>query len=326
MKQIEVVGKGVDARLSIGHEEPPHPGPSEVRIRVRATAINHADLLQRRGLYPPPPGASAILGLECAGEIDALGSEVQGFALGDRVMALLPGGGYAEQAVVDAGSVLRVPEALGTEEAAALPEVYLTAYLNLFEIAEIGPGNWALVHGGGSGVGTAATGLLREVGAHCITTCGSQEKIKRSLELGADVALDYRSGPFAQAVREATAGCGVDVVLDSIGGPYLEQHLACLATDGRLVLIGLRGGAKAEINLGVLMTKRLRIVGSTLRPLPPSRKAEIVAGFWERFGPAIEAGRIHPVIDRVFPLADAQAAHDWVQASEHFGKVVLRMD
>jgi putative PIG3 family NAD(P)H quinone oxidoreductase len=326
MKAIKVEGKGKEGRLVLGEATDPEPGPGEVRIRVAATAVNRADLLQRRGLYPPPPGASELLGPECAGEIDALGDGVTAFAPGDRAMALLPGGGYAERVVVHAGSVMPVPEALSLEEAAALPEVYLTAWLNLFEIGGISEGEWALVHGGGSGVGTASIQLLRRAGVHVIVTAGSDEKCARCKDLDATLALNYRSGPFSEAVLEHTGGDGVHVVLDSIGAPYLEQHLRCLRVDGRLIIIGLMGGARGEVNLGLVVAKRLSVIGSTLRARTPEVKAGIVSRFLERFGEDLVSGRVRPVVDTVLPLDRAQDAHDRVERSEHFGKVVLRVD
>jgi putative PIG3 family NAD(P)H quinone oxidoreductase len=325
MKAVQIEGKGREARLVVGEAPGPKPGPGEIRIRVEATAVNRADLLQRRGLYPPPPGASEVLGLECAGVVDALGEGVSEPAPGTRVMALLPGGGYAEQVVVHSGSVLPVPKSMSFEEAAAVPEVFLTAYLNLFELGEIEKGGWALVHGGGSGVGTASIALLRRGGAHVIVTAGSDEKCERCHDLGADVALNYRSGPFAEAVLEHTGGQGVDVVLDSIGAPYLEQHLRCLRVGGRLVFIGLMGGARTEINLGALLMRRLHLIGSTLRARSPEEKGGIVSRFAARFATDLADRKIGPVVDRVLPLEAAQEAHDVVERSEHFGKVVLRV-
>lgn len=325
MKAIEVVGNGAEARLQIGEASTPDASPDELRIRVYATAVNRADLLQRRGFYPPPPGASAVLGLECAGIVTATGSRVESHREGDRVMALLSGGGYAEEVVVHAGSALAIPERLSFDQAAAIPEVFLTCQLNLFAIANTQPDAWVLVHGGGSGIGTASIQMLRAAGAHVIVTCGSDEKCKRCLELGADAALNYREADFAPRVRELTEGRGVDVVFDSIGAPYLAQHLGCLATNGRLVMIGLMGGAQAEINLGLLLMKRLQVIGSTLRSRSVEEKREIVRAFWQRFGSALSQGSVAPVIDRVLPLESAQEAHDVVERSEHFGKVVLRV-
>jgi putative PIG3 family NAD(P)H quinone oxidoreductase len=325
MRAIQVVGQGADTRLVLGEAPKPELRPGEVRIAVAATAVNRADLMQRRGLYPPPPGASPVLGLECAGVVAETAPGVSGFARGDRVMALLAGGGYAEEACVDAGSVMPVPKGMSLEEAAGIPEVFLTCYLNLFQLAAAPAGGWALVHGGGSGIGTSAIQLLRAAGVHSIVTAGSAEKCARCVELGADVALDYTQGEFAPAVLEKTGGVGVDVALDSIGGPYLAQHLTCLRVGGRLVLIGLMGGARAEVNLGLVVAKRLTILGSTLRARPVAEKAEIVRGFRAKFGAALESGALHAIVDRVFPLAEAQAAHDRVEASTHFGKVILRV-
>jgi putative PIG3 family NAD(P)H quinone oxidoreductase len=325
MKAIQVVGQGKDAKLALGEAPKPELRAGEVRIAVAATAVNRADLMQRRGLYPPPPGASPVLGLECAGVVAEVAPGVTGVARGDRVMALLPGGGYAEEVAVDAGSVMPVPKAMSLVEAAGVPEVFLTCHLNLFQLAAAPAGGWALVHGGGSGIGTAAIQLLKLAGVRAIVTAGSAAKCARCLELGADAALDYTQGEFAPAVLEKTRGAGVDVALDSIGGPYLAQHLTCLALGGRLVLIGLMGGARAEINLGLVVAKRLSIIGSTLRTRPIAEKAEIVRGFRAKFGAALESGKLHAVVDEVIPLAEAQRAHDRVEASTHFGKVILRV-
>ena len=325
MKAIAIEGSGQEARLVPGEAPRPEPGPGELRIEVAATAVNRADLMQARGLYPPPPGASEILGLECAGTVAELGPGTAGFAPGDRVMALLPGGGYAEEVVAHAGSVLPVPERLSLEEAAGVPEVFLTCSLNLFQLAAVPKGGTALVHGGGSGIGTAAIQLLNEAGVRAFVTAGSPEKCQRCLELGASVAINYKAQEFAPRVLEETDGQGVDVVLDSIGAPYLGPNLGCLKRGGRLVLIGLMGGATGQIGLGAVLAKRLHIIGSTLRARPLEEKAGIVASFRERFGDALAAGRIEPVIDRVLPLERAQEAHEVLQRSEHFGKVVLRV-
>jgi putative PIG3 family NAD(P)H quinone oxidoreductase len=238
-------------------------------------------------------------------------------------MALLAGGGYAEQVVVDAGSALPVPDALSYEEAAALPEVYLTVFLNVFELGALPEQGRLLVHGGGSGIGTAAIGLAKLAGARVIVTAGSDEKCARCRALGADVAVNYRTDEFLAAVRAATDGAGVDVVLDSIGAPYLADNLAALAVGGRLVLIGLMGGAKAELNLATLLARRLSLIGSTLRTRSLEEKARLVAAFRARFGADLAAGRIRPVVDRVLPFSKAGDAHRLLQASEHFGKVVL---
>ncbi|MFN8625082.1 MAG: NAD(P)H-quinone oxidoreductase [Candidatus Binatia bacterium] len=325
MKAIVCQQPGTEEVLTLGDVPAPPLGAEELRIRVSATAVNRADLLQRQGLYPPPPGASSILGLECAGEVIEIGSAVSGWKRGERAMALLAGGGYAQEAVVHQGAALHVPSVFSDAEAGAFPEVFLTAYLNLFLLGEIKAGGTALIHGGGSGVGTAAIRLLREAGVRCVVTAGSEDKCRRCRELGADVAIDYRTGDFGRQVGDATAGAGVDVVLDAIGGKYLASNLQALAVDGRLVIIGLMGGAKAEIDLAALLLRRLRVIGSTLRSRSAADKAAIVASFLARFGTALDAGRLRPVIDRVLPLAEAAEAHRVLKSSVHFGKVVLRV-
>jgi putative PIG3 family NAD(P)H quinone oxidoreductase len=325
MRAIVFDQPGDESVLHIGEVPPPQLGAGEIRIRVRATAVNRADLLQRQGFYPPPPGASPILGLECAGQVSEIGAAVRGWRPGDRAMALLPGGGYAEEVAVHAGSAMHVPPSLSDEEAAALPEVFLTAFLNIFMLGAPPPGGSVLVHGGGSGVGTAAISLCRESGLRVLVTAGSPQKCQRCLDHGADVAINYRDGDFAPKVRDATGGAGVNVVLDSIGGRYLEGNLASLAIGGRLVIIGLMGGAQAPLDLGALLVRRLQVIGSTLRTRSVEEKAAIVAAFLERFQAAIEAGRVRPVIDRVLPLEQAAEAHRIMKASEHFGKIVLRV-
>lgn len=325
MKAVLIDKPGDETALRIGEADPPALGAGALRIDVAATAVNRADLLQRQGLYPPPPGASPILGLECAGVVSEVGAGVAGWKPGDRAMALLAGGGYAAQVVVDARSALHVPERLSLEQAAAVPEAFLTAFLNLFQLGGLASGAAALVHGGGSGVGTSAIQLIRAAGARAIVTAGSPEKCERCRALGADVAIDYRKEAFAERVREATGGKGVDVVLDSIGGLYFADNLASLAIGGRLVLIGLMGGAKVEANLAVLLGKRISVIGSTLRTRSLEEKAAIVSGFAERFGADLAAGRIAPVVDRVMPLEEVAEAHRIMKASTHFGKLVLKI-
>jgi len=325
MKAVLIDRPGDESVLRIGEAPEPVLGAGALRLRVVATAVNRADLLQRQGLYPAPPGASPILGLECAGTVIEVAPGVTGWKPGDRAMALLAGGGYAEQVVVHAGSVLRVPERLSLEEAAAVPEVFLTAFLNLFEVGSLPAAGSALVHGGGSGVGTASIQLLKAAGSRVLITAGSEDKCARCLDLGADVAIDYRKENFAERVREATGGRGVDVVLDSIGAAYLEGNLGSLAIGGRLVLIGLMGGAKVEVNLAVLLAKRLYVIGSTLRTRSVEEKAAITASFERRFGADLASGRVRPIVDRVIPLEQVADAHRAMKASEHFGKIVLRV-
>jgi putative PIG3 family NAD(P)H quinone oxidoreductase len=323
MRAVVVDEPGDESQLRVGEVPAPELGPDDLRIRVGAFAVNRADLLQRQGLYPPPPGASALLGLECAGQVVEVGEKVTGWQSGSRAMALLAGGGYAEEVVVHAGSALPVPERLSLEEAAAVPEVFLTVFLNVFQLAGLPEGGWLLVHGGGSGIGTASIQLARAAGARVAVTAGSDEKCARCRELGADLAVNYRTGSFREELAEATGGGGVDVVLDSIGAPYWDDNLACLAPGGRLVLIGLMGGAKVQANLGLLLVRRLTVIGSTLRTRPLEEKAAIVRGFQQRFGAALAAGEIGPVVDRVLPMARIADAHRALKASEHFGKIVL---
>ncbi|HEV7735408.1 MAG TPA: NAD(P)H-quinone oxidoreductase [Candidatus Binatia bacterium] len=327
MRAIVIREPGDESVLTVGDAPAPVMGPADVRIRVRTTAVNRADLLQRQGFYPPPPGASPLLGLECAGEIAETGPEVHGFRTGQRVMALLAGGGYAEEVTVHHGSVLPVPDIMSDEEAGAFPEVFLTAFSNLFMpgLGALGPGERALVHGGGGGVGTASIMLLREAGHAVYVTVGAADKARRCVELGAAAAIDYRTEDFATRVRELTDGAGVDVVLDHIGARYLVKNLDVLAIGGRLVEIGLMGGAQGEVNLGLMLMRRLSIIGSTLRSRSVDEKAAIVRGLRERFGHSLAAGRLRPIVDVVLPLADAAEAHRRMKASTHFGKIVLRV-
>src|SRR5437867_5283194 len=327
MRAVVIREPGDERVLVVGDAPRPSLGPADVRVRVRAAGVNRADLLQRQGLYPPPPGASPILGLECAGEIIELGPEVLGFAPGQRVMALLAGGGYAEEVVVHFGSVLPVPDGMTDEEAGGFPEVFLTAFSNLFmpRLGHLAPGETALVHGGGGGVGTAAILLLREAGHRTIVTAGSPAKCRRCEELGATAAIDYRTEDFAARARELTGGRGVNVILDHIGGRYLTANLAALVPGGRLVEIGLMGGAAAELNLAQLLLRRLAVIGSTLRSRSNEDKAAIVEAFRARFGAALARGVLRPVVDRVLPLEPAAEAHRLRQASEPVGKIVLRV-
>src|SRR5438445_3253573 len=288
MRAIVVREPGDESVLQLGEAPSPPLGPADLRIRVRATAVNRAALLQRQGLSPPPPGAPPILGLECAGEVIEVGPEARGFTRGQRVMALLPGGGYAEEAVVHHGSALPVPDLMSDEEAGAFPEVFLTAFSNLFMpgLGALAPGEAALVHGGGGGVGTAAILLCREAGNPCVVTAGSDEKSRQCVALGATAAINYRSEDFGARARELTSGRGVDVVLDHIGAAYLANNLATLAPGGRLVVIGLMGGAQGEINLAQLLIRRLALIGSTLPARSIGEKTRIVEGFRARFGGA----------------------------------------
>src|SRR3954452_892030 len=300
-----------DKALHIENVPSPTAGPDDILINVRACGVNRADLLQREGHYPPPPGASDILGLECAG-VDTNS--------GERVMALLAGGGYAEQVAVHKGSVMRVPDALSDEEAAAIPEGFLTAFLTIFLLARAQRGETVLIHGGGSGVGTAATTLCKLAGMRVIVTAGSDEKCARCIEHGADVAINYKTEDFGEKAK------GVDVILDHIGAPYLPRDLSALAMGGRVVIIGSMGGSRmAEIDVNSLLGKRQQIIGSTLRARPVHEKAALVAAFIERFGDDLREGRIRPVISDVLPVDRFADAHRKMESSEHFGKIVLRV-
>jgi putative PIG3 family NAD(P)H quinone oxidoreductase len=326
MKAVVVEKPGDESVLKLGEVPEPSIKPDEILIRVRAAGVNRADLLQRQGFYPPPPGASEIIGMECAGEVVAVGSNAPGWKAGDRAMALIPGGGYAEKAVAHFGSAMKIPAALSFEEAAGVPEVFLTVYLNCFMLGAIKRGESALIHGGGSGIGTASIQLLKEAGVRVIVTAGSDEKCDQCRKLGADVAINYKSGPFAPAVKAATDGRGVDVILDSIGGAYLAGNIESLGQGGRLVLIGLMQGTRAEIDLAAVLRRHLKIYGSTLRSRSAAEKAQIVAAFLAQFGTALEAGKLRPPIYKVVPAADAATAHRMMEASEHFGKIVLKFD
>lgn len=326
MRAIVVDEPGGETVLRLAEVPNPRLGGGEVRIAIAAAGVNRADLLQRRGLYPPPPGTSDIIGLECAGAISEVAADVVDLAVGDRVMALLAGGGYASETVAPSVCVMRTPDHLSDTEAAAIPEVFITAYLNLFLIGDLKPGSSALVHGGSGGVGTAAIQLVKAADAHVFVTAGSDDRCRACLKLGADAAFNYHDEDFLTATLDATDGRGVDVVLDCIGGPYLERHLDVLAASGRLVVIGLQGGASAELDLVRLMRKRLTIAGSTLRARPVEEKGRIIESFVQRFGPELVTGRARPIVDRVVPLGKAAEAHRALAAGEIFGKIVLSVD
>ena len=322
MKAIEIKGD----RLVWGDTPAPSLGEGEVRIEVRASAVNRADLAQRAGAYPPPPGASQILGLECSGVVSEIAAGVSGFEIGDEVCALLAGGGYAEQVTVPAAQVVPVPAGLSFVEAAALPEVFATAYLNLCIEAAMAPGERVLLHAGASGVGTAAIQLCRAFGNPVFVTAGADDKIARCVALGASGGSNRHSGSFVDHVEDWTDGNGFDIILDPVGASYLSDNIRSLAVDGRLVLIGLMGGASAEVSLGLLMMKRLRVIGSTLRARSVASKAAVMSALRERVWPLIESGEIAPVIDEVVPIAETGRAHQLVESNETFGKVVLRVD
>lgn len=305
--------------------ETPEVSSNEVLIKVAATAINRADLMQRAGFYPPPPGASTIMGLECAGEVVALGDSVTNFALGDEVCALLAGGGYAEFAAVDKGSVVKIPEGISLIEAASLPEVFATAWLNLFIEAKLSPKEKVILHAGASGVGTAGIQLCKAFDNPCFVTVGNEDKLSACLALGASGGSNRHEGSFLDKGREFAGDAGVDVILDPVGGNYLQDNLELLGRNGRLILIGLMGGGVAEINLAHLLIKRLRLVGSTLRARPLSEKAEVMRQLAEHVWPKISAKEILPIVDTTFAITDAEEAHKLVASDKTIGKVVLRV-
>lgn len=310
--------------LTLGHVPMPEPKSGEVLVQVEAFSVNRADLLQRRGLYPPPSGASSILGLDLAGYVVRRGSPDVLWSEGDRVFGIVAGGGYGRYAVVRADHLLPIPENLSFVEAAAAAEVFVVAYTTIFEEGRAEPGEALLVHGGGSGVGTAAIQLAKVRGLRVATTCGSDRKVEKCRALGTDLVVPYKHKDFADAVLSWTEGRGVDVIVDFIGAPYVEKHLKILASKGRLVLIGLMGGHQAACSLAPVLTKRIRIIGSVLRGRSDAEKAAILEQFRAQVLPLLEKGTVRPVVDRIFAVADVEAAHSYVRNSQHFGKVVVR--
>ena len=301
----------------------PVPGTGEVLVEVAATAVNRADLLQRQGNYPPPPGAPPYPGLEASGRVAALGEGVTGWSVGDEVCALLAGGGYAERVAVPAAQLLPLPRGLSLMDAAALPEGSCTVWSNVMMAGRLQPGETLLVHGGAGGIGTLAVQVGVRAGARVLCTAGTEAKRRRCMDLGAAVAIDYRNEDFVARTLEETGGRGADVIMDNMGGEYLTRNVAALAVGGRLMVIGLQGGRKGELDLGVLMPKRASVAAISLRPRPVAEKAEIVAAVQASLWPAIESGEVRPVIDRVLPIGQAAEAHRVVEAGEHVGKVVL---
>lgn len=324
MRVVLIQEPGGPEALRPGEVPDPAPSPEEILVRIRATALNRADLLQRRGLYPPPPGVHPrIPGLEFAGSVEAAGPAVTEFQPGQRVMGLLPGAGYAEKVVTPERLALPIPDRLSFQEAAGIPEVFLTAFDALHLQGGLGPGQTLLLHGAGSGVGTAALQLCRLSGATSIGTSRSRPKLDRCRELGLDHALLAQRGEFREAVLELTGGIGVDLILDMVGAPYLEQNLSCLAPRGRLILIGLLGGPTAPIDLSRILKQSLRIRGTVLRPRPVEEKIRLNQEFRRRILPFFESGVLTPVIDREFPLEEAAEAHSFMESNGNFGKIVL---
>lgn len=326
MSVIEVATPGGPEQMRLGERPVPKPGEGEVLVRVAAAGVNRPDVLQRRGAYPPPPGASDVLGLEIAGEVVLLGAGVRGLALGERVTALVPGGGYAGYAVAAAPLCLEIPEGLSVLEAAALPETYFTVWTNLFERGGCKAGDTVLIHGGTSGIGTTAIQLAVAFGARVFASAGSEAKARACERLGAVRGIDYRQEDFVEVLRRETDGRGADVILDMVAGEYVGRNLDAAAVDGRVVTIGLQGGARADLDMGLLMRKRLTLTGSTLRPRTVAQKALIADGLRTHVWPLLRAGKVRPIVFATFPLAEAAAAHRLMESSTHVGKIVLNVD
>jgi putative PIG3 family NAD(P)H quinone oxidoreductase len=325
VRAIVATSPGGPEVLAIADVPIPTVTDIDVLIEVRAAGVNRADLLQRQGLYPPPRGASDIIGMEVSGVVAAVGELVDDVAVGDAVVALIPGGGYAEFVVADSRLVLPMPLALSFEQAAGVPEAFATVWSNAFMVAGLQPEEWLVIHGGGSGIGTTAIQLAHQAGAHVITTVGSERKAGACAALGAEVVVNYRDEDFVEVVKEHTKGDGADVILDIMGAAYLDRNLNALAADGRLVIIGLQGGAKTEIDLGRLLSRRLSVLGTTLRSRSNNDKRAILEQMHEVVWPVIENGSVAPVIDSVYDLAEASAAHTALAGGEPIGKIILRV-
>lgn len=324
MNAVAIRAPGGPDVLAVERRPVPAPGPDEILLRVIAAGVNRPDVAQRNGDYPPPRGVTDIPGLEVAGEVVACGKSARDFGIGDMVTALVPGGGYAEFCLADHSIALPLPGSLPPLDAAALPETFFTVWSNAFDRGRLGAGDTLLVHGGTSGIGTTAIQLGKAFGATVIATAGSPEKCAFCVDLGADLAVDYRTEDFVSAVKEFSGGA--NVILDMVGGDYVERNIAAAAEEGRIVQIAMIGGSKAQIPLWPLMRKRLTLTGSTLRPRPAAFKAAIAAALKERVWPLIGSGAIRPVIDSTFPLADAASAHRRIEDTSHIGKIVLTID
>lgn len=325
MQAIHIETPGAPEVLEIKSIETPHPGEGQVLIQVAAAGVNRPDVVQRLGLYPPPPGAPDTLGLEIAGTVVALGDKVSTAAIGDKVAALVSGGGYAEYCVADAPLLLPIPEGFSFIEAAALPETFFTVWTNVFDRGGLKAGESVLIHGGSSGIGTTAIQIAKQRGATVFATAGSRKKCLSCEELGAKRSINYKEEDFVDIIQQETGGKGVDVILDMVGGDYIERNIAALALNGRLVNIAFLGGSRAEVNFLPVMLKRLTLTGSTLRPRSVAEKAEIAESLKREVWPLLNSGTIRPVIDSTFPLAQARAAHELMEASTHIGKIILTM-
>jgi len=325
MKAIVVNEPGEADVMQLSTIDTPTPGSNEVLLKVAAAGINRPDVMQRKGMYPPPPGAPETLGLEVAGTVVALGESVSGLKVGDEVCALVAGGGYAEYCIATPALCLRIPEGMDMASAAALPETYFTVWTNVFERGALKAGETFLMHGGSSGIGTTAIQLAKQFGARVIVTAGSGDKCQACLDLGADAAINYRNEDFVERIAELTDEKGVDVILDMIGGDYLPRNLKSMAVDGRLVQIALQHGPKVEMNLLPVMLKRLTITGSTLRPRSIEEKAKIAQALLDQVWPFLDSGAVKPLVHARFNLAEAAEGHRMMEQSNHIGKIVLVM-
>jgi putative PIG3 family NAD(P)H quinone oxidoreductase len=323
MRAVIAPDPGGPEALVVADLPDPTPGPGEVVVDMTATAVNRADTLQRQGFYPPPPGVTEVLGLECSGVVSAVGPDVEEWSPGDEVCALLAGGGYGEKVLVPVGQVMPVPDGVDLVTAGALPEVACTVWSNVFMIAGLQKGETLLVHGGAGGIGTFAIQLAHALGSRVITTAGSAEKLEVCRSLGADVTINYKEQDFVEEVRAATDGAGVDVILDNMGAKYLMRNVEALATEGRLVVIGMQGGMKAELDLGVLLRKRGAVIATSLRARPTGEKAAICASVVEHVWPLVADGSVRTLVHRTMPLEEAGEGHRIMEASDHVGKIVL---
>ncbi len=326
MAAVEIAFAGGPDALKPTQVRTPYPGEGEVLIKVAAAGVNRPDIMQRKGLYPPPPGASELPGLEVAGTIAAVGRGIKRFKEGDEVCALVHGGGYAEYVTVAEPTCLPVPKGLSMSEAAGLPETFFTVWANVFERGALQPGEVLLVHGGSSGIGTTAIMIASNMGARVFATAGSAEKCKACEELGAERAINYMEEDYVAVVKEATEKRGANVILDHIGGGYLAQNMTCLAIYGRLVIIGLMGGAKAELNIGRMMVKRQRVIGSVLRARSVAEKTALTEAFRSQALGLFASGKLKPVIHDVLPLSDIVRAHEMMEANANTGKIMLSVD
>jgi NADPH:quinone reductase len=325
MRAVAISKPGGPEVLQVVDEPIPEPAKGEVLIKVSAAGVNRPDIMQRKGLYPPPGDASPLPGLEVAGQVVGMGGSVPVQAMDQRICALTNGGGYAEYVCVPWSQCLPVPKGLSMLEAASLPETFFTVWSNVFDRCRLQPGESLLVHGGGSGIGTAAIQMAKALGATVYVTAGSQEKCEKCLALGADLAVHYQQEDFVTVLKTATAGRGIDVILDMVAGPYVQRNLAVAAEDGRIAIIAVQGGNSAEINAGLILFKRLSLTGAALRPRSVTDKAAIASGLHTHIWPELETGSIRAVVDQVFPLHEAAAAHARLESGQHFGKIVLQV-